>query len=130
MSIKDLEQTTVKMYVGEELAQQINLITDNSYFDPNGLGVALKNGMTNYIHYDDIYNIPTKGMTYSNGIFIDGPNGETFRIHSPARDIDYDLFVFLKDDVVLDFWLIPSKHPIFEETIAILDSNPTFEIVE
>lgn len=129
MSIKDLENIKVRMYVEEELAQEIVLIIDENYFDPNGLGVALKNGMTSHIHYDDIYNIPTKGMIYQDGVFIDGPNEETFRIHNPAKDINYDLFIFLKDNIVLDFWLIPSLHPIFEATIAILDSNPTFEIV-
>lgn len=130
MVIENMESVLLKMYVGEELAQELRLIIDSNHFDPNPLGIALKEGMTSHIHYEDIYNIPTKGMIYFNGGFIDGPNGETFRIHSPARDINYDLFVFLKNDVVLDFWLVPSKHPIFEETIAILDSNPTFEIIE
>lgn len=103
MAIENMERTLVKMYVGEELAQELTLITDLNYFDPNPLGVALKDGMTSHIFYDDIYNIPTKGMVYSNGEFLDGPNGQTFRIHSPARDIEYDLCIFLKDDVVLDF---------------------------
>jgi hypothetical protein len=129
MVIENMQSISLKIYVGEELAQELKVIIDENHFDPNPLGIALQNGMTSHIHYDDIFNIPTKGMIYSNGMFIDGPNGETFRIHSPARDIDYDLFVFLKDNVVLDFWLVPSKHPIFEATIAILDSNPTFEIV-
>ena len=69
-------------------------------------------------------------MIYVDGDFTDGSNGETFRVHHPARDLDYDLFIFLKDNQVLDFWLIPSHHPLFEQTIAILKSNPTFEIIE
>lgn len=130
MVIKNIEKTLVKMYVDGEFAQEINFITDSNYFDPNPLALALKEGMTSHIHYEDIYNIPTKGMIYSNETFIDGPNGETLRIHNPAKDMDYDLFIFLKNNIVLDFWLVPSKHPIFEQTIAILDSNPTFEIIE
>jgi len=130
MLIQNMKNVLLKMYVEGELSQELTLITDSNHFDPNPLGVALKNGMTNHIYYNDIYNIPTKGMIYLNGQFINGVNGETFRKHNPARDIDYDLFIFLKDDEVLDFWLIPSHHPVFEQTIAILKSNPTFEIVE
>ena len=128
MLLTDFERILVKMYVDGEFAQELNLITNG--YDPNTLAVSLKNGMNNHIYYDDIYNIPVKGMIYENGIFIDGPNGETFREHYPARDLDYDLFVFLKDNEVLDFWLVPREHPLFKETIPILKSNPTFEIVE
>lgn len=130
MSMINMEKTLVKMYVDGEFAQEINFITDSNYFDPSPLALALKNGMTDIIPYHDIYNIPTKGMIYSNEIFIDGLNGETFRKHLPARDIDYSLFIFLIDDKVFDFWLIPNNHPIFGETVAILNSNPTFEIIE
>jgi hypothetical protein len=128
MLLSDFERILVKMYVEGELAQELNLITNG--YDPHPLGVALKNGMTNHIYYNDIYNIPVKGMIYEDGVFIDGPKGETFREHYPARDLDYDLFIFLKDNEVLDFWLAPTDHPLFKETIPILKSNPTFEIVE
>ena len=128
MDLDQFERILVRLYVDGELAQELRLIV--SGYAPHPLGVAIKNGMTSNIHYDDIYNIPVKGMVYENGIFIDGPNGETFRQHLPAIDISYDLFVFLKDDVVLDFWLAPTEHPIFKQTIPILKSNPTFEIVE
>lgn len=128
MDINEFERISVRMYVDQELAQEIKLIING--YDPHPLGISLKNGMTSHICYDDIYNIPVKGMIYQDGIFIDGPNGETFREHYPARDLGYDLFIFLKDNEVLDFWLAPTDHPFFKETIPILKSNPTFEIVE
>ena len=127
MDFNQFERISVKMYVDGEFAQEVKLIV--SGYDPHPLGVSLKNGMNNHIHYDDIYNIPVKGMIYEDGIFIDGPNGETFRTHYPARDLDYDLFILLKDNEVLDFWLVPTEHPLFKETVPILKSNPTFEIV-
>lgn len=128
MDINQFERLLVRLFVDGELAQELQLIVNGH--SPHPLGIALKNGMTSHVHYDDIYNIPVKGMIYENGIFVDGPNGETFRAHQPARDIPSDLFIFLKDDQVLDFWLVATEHPIFKETIPILKSNPTFEIVE
>lgn len=128
MDINEFERIAVRMYVDGEFAQELQLVING--YDPHPLGVSLKNGMTSHIYYDDIYNIPVKGMIYQDGIFVDGPNGETFREHYPARDLGYDLFIFLKNDEVLDFWLAPTDHPIFKETIPILKSNPTFEIVE
>jgi hypothetical protein len=128
MDINEFERILVRLSVDGEIAQELQLIV--SGYAPHPLGVAIKNGMTSNIHYDDIYSIPTKGMIYEDGIFVDGPNGETFRAHQPATDINYDLFIFLKNNEVLDFWLAPTDHPIFKETIPILKSNPTFEIVE
>ena len=127
MDINQFERLLVKLSVDGELAQELQLIVNG--YAPHPLGVALQNGMTDVVPYEDIYNIPTKGMIYQDGIFIDGPNGETFRAHQPARDIPSDLFIFLKDNEVLDFWLVATEHPIFKETIPILKSNPTFEIV-
>ena len=128
MDFNQFERISVNMYVDGEFAQEVKLIVNG--YDPHPLGVSLKNGMNNHIHYNDIYNIPVKGMIYEDGIFIDGPNGETFRTHYPARDLDYNLFILLKDNEVLDFWLVPTEHPLFKETIPILKSNPTFEIIE
>ena len=127
MDINQFERLLVKLSVDGELAQELQLIVNG--YAPHPLGVALQNGMTDVVPYEDIYNIPTKGMIYEDGIFVDGPNGETFRQHYPARDVPSDLFIFLKDDQVLDFWLVATEHPIFKETIPILKSNPTFEIV-
>jgi len=118
----------VKMYVEEELAQQINLIVDGD--NPNPLGLALKNGMNSHVLYNDLDNIPSKGMIYNNGEFFDGPDGETFISNPLTADKSYELFVFLKDNKVLESWLLPNEHPVFEITSAILKSNPTFEIVE
>jgi|LakMenEpi03Aug12_release.lakeMendotaPanAssembly.Ray.scaffolds.fasta_scaffold532164_2 hypothetical protein len=128
MDLNQFERILVRLSVDGELAQELRLIV--SGYAPHPLGVALINGMTSHIHYNDIYNIPTKGMIYEDGIFVDGPNGETFRAHQPATDINYDLFIFLKNNEVLDFWLAPTDHPIFKETVPILKSSPTFEIVE
>ena len=128
MDINQFERILVRLSVDGEFAQELQLVING--YDPHPLGVALKNGMTSHIYYNDIYNIPVKGMIYEDGIFIDGPNGETFRTHYPARDLGYDLFIFLKDNEVLDFWLAPTEHPLFKQTIPILKSNPTFEIVE
>ena len=128
MDFNQFERISVRMYVDGDFAQEIKLFINGH--DPHPLGVALKNGMNNHVHYDDIYNIPVKGMIYENGVFIDGPNGETFRVHQPARDIPSDVFILLKDNQVLDFWIVPTEHVIFKETIPILKSNPTFEIVE
>ncbi len=126
MDINQFERLLVRLSVDGELAQELNLITNG--YAPHPLGVALQNGMTDVVSYEDIYNIPVKGMIYQDGVFIDGPNGETFRAHQPARDMPSDLFILLKDNEVLDFWLVPTEHPIFKETIPILKSNPTFEI--
>ena len=128
MDLNQFERILVRLSVDGELAQELRLIV--SGYAPHPLGVALINGMTSHIHYNDIYNIPTKGMIYEDGIFVDGPNGETFRAHQPATDINYDLFIFLKNNEVLDFWLAPTDHPLYKQTIPILKSNPTFEIVE
>ena len=127
MDMTQFERIIVKLSVDGEFAQELGLIV--SGYSPHPLGVALQNGMTDVVHYEDIYNIPTKGMIYEDGVFIDGPNGETFRQHLPALDINYDLFIFLKDNEVLDFWLAPTDHPVFQQTVPILKSNPTFEIV-
>jgi hypothetical protein len=127
MDLNQFERILVRLSVDGEFAQELQLVVNG--YDPHPLGIALKNGMTSHIHYDDIYNIPVKGMIYQDGIFVDGPNGETFRVHNPARDTNYDLFIFLKDNQVLDFWLAPTDHPIFKETVPILKSNPTFELV-
>ena len=118
----------VKMYVEEELAQEINLIVDGD--SPNPLGLALQDGMNSHILYDDLENIPSKGMVYDNEQFINGPNGETFITNTLTTDRSYELFVFLKDNKVLQSWLLPNEHPVFEITSAVLKSNPTFEIVE
>ena len=128
MDMSQFERILVRLSVDGEVAQELQLVING--YDPHPLGVALKNGMTSHIHYNDIYNIPVKGMIYENEIFIDGPNGETFREHYPARDLEYNLFIFLKDNEVLDFWLVPTDHPVFKQTVPILKSNPTFEIVE
>lgn len=127
MDITQFERITVKLSVDGEFAQELGLIVNG--YAPHPLGVALQNGMTDVVSYEDIYNIPVKGMIYQDGIFVDGPNGETFRQHLPAIDINYDLFILLKDNEVLDFWLAPTDHPIFKETVPILKSNPTFELV-
>jgi len=127
MDITQFERLLVKLFVDGELAQELQLIVNG--YAPHPLGVALKNGMNDHIYYEDIHNIPVKGMIYQDGVFIDGPNGETFRAHQPARDIPSDLFILLKDNEVLDFWLVPTEHPLFKLTIPILKSNPTFEIV-
>ena len=123
-----MKTVLVKMYVEEELAQEINLIVDGD--SPNPLGLALQDGMNSHILYDDLENIPSKGMIYDNEQFIDGPNGETFITNTLTTDRSYELFVFLKDNKVLQSWLLPNEHPVFEITSAVLKSNPTFEIVE
>jgi len=123
-----MKTVLVKMYVEEELAQEINLIVDGD--SPNPLGLALQDGMNSHILYDDLENIPSKGMVYDNEQFINGPNGETFITNTLTTDRSYELFVFLKDNKVLQSWLLPNEHPVFEITSAVLKSNPTFEIVE
>ncbi len=96
------------------------------------MSCILKNqdGMNSHILYDDLENIPSKGMVYDNEQFINGPNGETFITNTLTTDRSYELFVFLKDNKVLQSWLLPNEHPVFEITSAVLKSNPTFEIVE
>jgi len=123
-----MKSILVKMYVEEELAQEINLIVDGD--NPNPLGLALQDGMNSHILYNDLENIPSKGMIYSNEQFIDGPNGETFITNVLTTDKSYELFVFLKDNMVLESWLLPNEHPVFEITSAVLKSNPMFEIFE
>jgi len=127
MNVNEFERILVRLSVDGELAQELQLVVNG--YAPHPLAIAIQNGMTEIVPYDDIYNIPTTGMIYEDGVFIDGPNGETFRTHYPAIDINYDLFIFLKDNEVLDFWLAPTDHPIYKETVPILKSNPTFEIV-
>jgi hypothetical protein len=123
-----MKSILVKMYVEEELAQEINLIIDGD--NPNPLGLALQEGMNSHILYNDLENIPSKGMTYGDEQFSNGPDGETFISNSTATDRSYELFVFLKDNKVIGHWLLPNEHPIFEITSAVLKSSPRFEIVE
>ena len=80
--------------------------------------------------YNNLENIPSKGMTYGDEQFSNGPDGETFISNSTATDRSYELFVFLKDNKVIGHWLLPNEHPIFEITSAVLKSSPRFEIVE
>ncbi len=123
-----MKSILVKMYVEEELAQEINLIIDGD--NPNPLGLALQEGMNSHILYNNLNNIPSRGMIYDNDQFVNGPNGETFISNVLTTDTSYELFVFLKDNKVLQSWLLPNKHPVFEITSAVLKSNPTFEIFE
>ncbi len=123
-----MKTVLVKMYVEEELAQEINLIIDGD--NPNPLGLALQEGMNSHILYNNLNNIPSRGMIYDNDQFVNGPNGETFISNVLTTDTSYELFVFLKDNKVLQSWLLPNKHPVFEITSAVLKSNPTFEIFE
>jgi len=123
-----MKSILVKMYVEEELAQEINLIIDGD--NPNPLGLALQEGMNSHILYNNLNNIPSRGMIYDNDQFVNGPNGETFISNVLTTDTSYELFVFLKDNKVLQSWLLPNQHPVFEITSAVLKSNPTFEIFE
>ena len=123
-----MKSILVKMYVEEELAQEINLIIDGD--NPNPLALALQEGMNSHILYHDLENIPSKGMIYDDEQFSDGPDGETFIINALTTDRSYELFVFLKDNKVLQSWLLPNEHPVFEITSAVLKSNPRFELVE
>ncbi len=123
-----MKNILVKMYVEEELAQEINLIVDGD--NPNPLGLALQEGMNYHVLHNDLENIPNRGMIYDGQQFIDGPNGETFISNILTTDKSYELFVFLKDGNVLYSWLLPNEHPVFEITSAVLKSNPVFEIFE
>lgn len=120
---------SVKIYVDGEFALTTSFILNNNY--PNTSPIQyIREGYDYILYHEDFYNLPTSGMIYNGESFIDGPNGETFRNHLPAYDFPIHTFVFLKNNIVLGYYIITESIGSAELLVAALKSNPTFEIEE
>jgi len=119
----------IKVYVEDEHASVITCIK-NSKFPNTSVVEYIWEGCNKVVYWEDYHNLPSRGMIYDGETFINGENGETFRKHLPAYDFTFNTFVFIKDNIVLGYYLVTDNFPSNEIMAAALKSNPRFEIVE
>ena len=125
---ENIELVYVKVYVEDEFAVNLTCIKNDKI--PNtSIAEYVEEGYDQIVCWEDYHNLPTRGMIYNGETFLDGENGETFRQHLPAFDFNFETFVFIKNNIVLGYYLVTDNIPSNALIVAALKSNPTFEVL-